>query len=40
MQYINLGRSGLKVSVISYGNMVNNKPETYEDDKNVVKKCL
>jgi aryl-alcohol dehydrogenase-like predicted oxidoreductase len=40
MQYTNLGKSGLKVSVISLGNMVNNKPENYEEDKNIVKRCL
>lgn len=40
MEYVNLGKSGLKVSVISFGNMVNNKPELYEEDKAIIKKCL
>jgi aryl-alcohol dehydrogenase-like predicted oxidoreductase len=40
MQYTNLGKSGLKVSVISFGNMVNNKPQNYEEDKNIVKRCI
>lgn len=40
MQYVNLGKSGLKVSSISYGNMVNHKPEHYEEDKNIIKRCI
>jgi aryl-alcohol dehydrogenase-like predicted oxidoreductase len=40
MQYTNLGKSGLKVSAISFGNMVNNKPQNYEEDKNIIKRCI
>lgn len=40
MLYRNLGNSGLKVSVISLGNMINYRPENYEEDKKIVATCL
>ena len=36
MIYRNFGNSGLKISAISVGNMVNYKPETYEEDKKII----
>jgi len=40
MTYNNLGNSGLKVSAISLGNMINYKPETYEEDKKIIEVAL
>lgn len=40
MLYRNLGNSGLKVSAISLGNIVNFKQETYSEDKAIVAACL
>ena len=40
MEYRYLGNSGLRVSAIGFGNMINFKPENYEVDKNIVKACL
>ena len=40
MIYRNFGNSGLKVSAISVGNMINYKPETYEEDKAIIAECL
>jgi len=40
MLYRNFGNSGLKVSVISLGNMINYKPENYEEDKNIILTAL
>jgi aryl-alcohol dehydrogenase-like predicted oxidoreductase len=40
MEYRYLGNSGLKVSVISFGNMINFKPENDEVDKKIIKACL
>jgi aryl-alcohol dehydrogenase-like predicted oxidoreductase len=40
MLYRNFGRSGLKVSVISIGNMINYRPENYEEDKKIVEVSL
>ena len=40
MIYRNFGNSGLKVSAISMGNMINYKPETYEEDKKIIDVCL
>lgn len=40
MIYRNFGNSGLKVSVISLGNMINYKPENFEEDKKIVEVCL
>jgi aryl-alcohol dehydrogenase-like predicted oxidoreductase len=34
--YNNFGNSGLKISAISLGNMINYKPETYEEDKKII----
>jgi len=33
MIYRNFGNSGLKLSVISVGTAINNKPNNYEQDK-------
>lgn len=40
MIYRNFGNSGLKVSAISVGNMINVRPETYEEDKKIIEVCL
>ncbi len=40
MIYRNLGNSGLKISVISLGNMFNYREETKDEDKEIIKKCL
>lgn len=40
MEYRYLGNSGLKVSVISFGNMINFNPENDEVDKKIIKACL
>jgi len=40
MIYKNFGNSGLKVSVISLGNMINYHPENYEVDKNIIEVAL
>ena len=40
MIYNCYGNSGLKVSAISIGNMVNYKPETYEEDKKIIETAL
>ena len=40
MIYNCYGNSGLKVSAISVGNMVNCKPENYEEDKKIVELAL
>ncbi len=40
MRYRYLGNSGLKVSLIGYGNWVNsNKPEAYQNTKETIKLC-
>jgi aryl-alcohol dehydrogenase-like predicted oxidoreductase len=40
MEYRRLGNTGLKVSVISYGNWLNsNEPETIANNKKIVKKA-
>ena len=36
MQYRRYGNSGLKISVVSLGNMINSKPENYEEDKAII----
>jgi len=36
MIYRNFGNSGLRISAISVGNMINYKPETYEQDKEII----
>ena len=40
MPYNNFGNSGLKVSAISLGNMINYRPETYEEDKKIIEVAL
>ena len=40
MQYRYFGKSGLKVSVISFGNMINYKAENAEVDEALIRKCL
>lgn len=40
MIYKNLGNTGLKVSIVSFGNMVNNKQANKEIDHALIKKCL
>lgn len=40
MPYNNFGNSGLKVSAISLGNMINVKPENYEEDKKIIEVAL
>jgi aryl-alcohol dehydrogenase-like predicted oxidoreductase len=41
MRYRYLGNSGLKVSVIGYGNWLNsNNPDNYEITKNAIKACF
>ena len=40
MEYRYLGNSGLKVSVLSFGNWLNsNKQEDYEITRDAIKKC-
>jgi voltage-dependent potassium channel beta subunit len=39
MQYRNLGNTGLKVSVVSYGNWVNCKPDFQKDLNEMIKYC-
>lgn len=40
MIYRKFGNSGLKVSVISLGNMINYRAENYEEDKKIVETCI
>ena len=41
MTYRNLGNSGLKVSIIGYGNWLNsNDKDAYPTTKNLIKHCL
>ena len=40
MTYKRLGRTGLKVSIVSFGNMINNKEVNQEIDHAVIKRCL
>jgi aryl-alcohol dehydrogenase-like predicted oxidoreductase len=40
MVYRNFGNSGLKVSAISLGNMINHRAETYEQDKEIIALAL
>lgn len=40
MIYRNFGNSGLKISAISIGNMINVRPDTYEEDKAIIQLCL
>lgn len=40
MIYRNFGNSGVKVSVLSMGNMINVRPDTYEEDKKIIEVCL
>lgn len=40
MVYRRFGHSGLKVSVISFGNMINYKEENYQEDENIIKLAL
>lgn len=40
MIYRNLGNSGLKVSVISLGNMINYKPENEKIDEALIRTCI
>ena len=40
MIYNCYGNSGLKISAISFGNMINYKAETYEEDKKIVETAL
>jgi len=36
MVYNNFGNSGLKISQLSFGNAINYRPETYEEDKKII----
>lgn len=40
MEYRRLGATGLKVSAISLGNMINYKAENVEIDDAVISRCL
>lgn len=40
MIYKNFGQSGLKISVLSLGNMINYKEENYQEDENIIKVAL
>lgn len=40
MVYRNFGNSGLKISAISVGNMINVRPDTYQEDKKIIEVCL
>jgi aryl-alcohol dehydrogenase-like predicted oxidoreductase len=40
MQYRFFGNSGLSTSIISLGNMVNSRQETYKDDEELIKTAL
>jgi aryl-alcohol dehydrogenase-like predicted oxidoreductase len=40
MEYRYLGNTGLKVSVLSFGNMINYKPENVALDDSIILKCL
>ena len=40
MLYRNFGNSGLKVSAISLGTMINYKTENYQEDRSIISTCL
>ena len=40
MEYRKLGPTGLRVSVIGFGNMINYKPENVDVDDGLIVKCL
>jgi aryl-alcohol dehydrogenase-like predicted oxidoreductase len=40
MEYRRLGNTGLKVSMLSFGNMLNYKPENADLDDSLILKCL
>jgi len=40
MEYRKLGATGLKVSVLSFGNMINYKPENADIDDAIIQKCI
>lgn len=40
MEYRYLGNTGLKVSAIGFGNMVNSSPDRVDVDDSIVLKCL
>lgn len=40
MEYRTLGKTGLKVSVIAFGNGVNCSPDRIDIDDNLILKCL
>ena len=40
MKYRRYGNSGLKISVISFGNAINCKPENYDENKNIIAHAL
>ncbi len=40
MIYRNFGNSGLKVSALSIGNMININPDCYEEDKKIIEVSL
>lgn len=40
MEYRKLGSTGLKVSVLSLGNMINYKPENAAVDDAIIKTCI
>jgi aryl-alcohol dehydrogenase-like predicted oxidoreductase len=40
MEYRRLGNTGLKVSALGFGNMVNSHVDRVDIDDSIVKKCL
>jgi aryl-alcohol dehydrogenase-like predicted oxidoreductase len=40
MEYRRLGNTGLKVSILSFGNAMSYKPQTAEIDDALIVKCL
>lgn len=40
MEYRNLGKSGLLVSVVGFGNMINHHDKDEEVNTAIIKKCI